>query len=187
MLGRRVARQAIELGLPVIVVGSNSLPYRGMDLRLVGDVHRGYGPLSGLHAALREAATPWVYLLACDMPFMGKAWLESLIELAEGEGRGKRAIAAERHGNIEPFHALYARSLLPELDELFEKRGLEPKRYSMTSFMRGDRGLIVPEAVAASFCPGWTIFRGINNAEELAALSSIQGLGTEPALPSGAP
>ena len=135
MLGRRVARQAIELGLPVIVVGSNPLPYVGMRLRLVGDIHRGFGPISGLHAALQEAATPWVYLLACDMPFVEKTWLERLIELAEDEGRDKKAIAAERRGNIEPFHALYARTLLPEMDELFSGPCIDRKRYSMLSLI----------------------------------------------------
>ncbi|MCX7026309.1 MAG: molybdenum cofactor guanylyltransferase [Spirochaetes bacterium] len=172
MLGRRVARMALALGAPVIVAGSNPRPYTGMDLRLVGDARPGFGPLSGLHAALEAASTPWVYLMACDMPYMEETWLDRLLELAAaGEGQGVTAIAAERGGKIEPFHALYSRPLLPELDELFDGPRLDLRRYSITSFMREGQGLIVPEESAGLSCPGWAIFRGINDAEELAALS----------------
>ena len=171
ILGRRVARQALAFGYPVLVVGSNPGPYAGMDLRLVGDLRSGFGPLSGLHAALDVAATPWVYLLACDMPFMEAAWFDFLIGLAAREGKDAKAIAAERKGKIEPFHALYALGLKSALDEVFDGPPLDPKEYSLTCLIRKVGGLLVPEEEAIISCPGWGAFRGINNAAELIELN----------------
>jgi molybdenum cofactor guanylyltransferase len=171
MLGRRVARQALSFGSPLIVVGSNPRPYAGLELLLVGDKHPGFGPLSGLHAALDASSTPWIYLLACDMPFMEAAWLDCLLGLAAGEGADANAIVAERQGKIEPFHALYARSLLPRLDEFFDGPRLDPRRYSPAALIRETKGFLVPEKTVLRCSPDWNIFRGINDAEELRALS----------------
>lgn len=175
MLGRRVARQALALGVPLIVVGSNPRPYDGMDLRLVGDKRPGFGPLSGIHAALSAATTPWIYLLACDMPFLEVAWFDCLLELASGKDGSVKALVAERQGKIEPFHALYARTLLPCLDALFDGPRLDARCYSPASLVRGNGGLLVPEETVRRYAPDWAIFRGINDAEEFRALAPEPG------------
>jgi molybdopterin-guanine dinucleotide biosynthesis protein A len=177
MLGRRVARQALALGVPLLVVGSNPRPYDGMNLRLVGDARPGFGPLSGLHAALQAASTPWLYLTACDMPFLEDAWFDRLLDLAAArEGWGAKAIAAERQGKIEPFHALYSRDLLSDLDGIFDGPRLEQRRYSLTSLIREVGGFLLSEEETLLSVPEWKAFKGINDADELVALSSELGL-----------
>ena len=177
MLGRRVARQALALGVPVVVAGSNPRPYAGMGLNLVRDEAPGFGPISGLYTALGASTRPWVYLIACDMPLMEAAWLDSLLALAaKGEAEGVQAIAALRGEDIEPFHALYARTLLPELTSLFSGPRLDPRQYSFSSLIRRVKRILVPEEIVRQSSPDWGIFRGINDPGELLAFSPSQGL-----------
>lgn len=48
----------------------NYLPYVPRDIRIITDYYKGYGPLGGMHAALSLSTTQYVWITACDMPFL---------------------------------------------------------------------------------------------------------------------
>lgn len=48
----------------------NYLPYVPNDVRIITDYYKGYGPLGGIHAALSLSTTKYVWITACDMPFL---------------------------------------------------------------------------------------------------------------------
>ena len=52
-----------------------------MDLRPVRDSIPGYGPLSGIHAAVKESKSEYVYLLACDMPHIDPDYISYMTGL----------------------------------------------------------------------------------------------------------
>src|SRR5687768_2507869 len=66
-----VAGTPAEFGIQAIVAG---VPF-------IHDLYENRGPLGGLHAALAYARTEWIFLLACDYPFV----TAELIELLEGK------------------------------------------------------------------------------------------------------
>src|SRR6476659_6598378 len=43
------------------------------DVPFIFDLYEGRGPLGGLHSALAYARTPWIFVLACDYPFVSTA------------------------------------------------------------------------------------------------------------------
>lgn len=80
------------------------------------------GPLAGVLAGMSSAQTPWVFVLACDMPFVAPPLVERLAEM-----RGNyQAVVPVVGGHAQPLTAFYARSLLPELQRLAQTgvRGL---------------------------------------------------------------
>jgi molybdopterin-guanine dinucleotide biosynthesis protein A len=76
------------------------------------------GPLSGLLSTMSEIATPWVFAVAGDAPFVDAAFID---ELATHVAPGDEAIVPRRprdgRAQIEPLAALYAR-------EAFLREGL---------------------------------------------------------------
>ena len=166
-LGRRVALNALGSDLPVYLVGPDRHIYDGLPLRFVRDTLPGFGPLSGLHAALCSATTPWVYLLACDMPFFDKDWLNYLFSLLDTpvvEGSATcLAILAEKESYIEPFQGLYSRLLIPELERKMDNAGIAGEKLSFSKLLKDLPYRTVPEAVARRFSPDWSLFSSIND------------------------
>lgn len=170
-LGRIAAGNALSSGYPVVVIGQNRSPYQGLPLRFVEDVRPGFGPLSGLHAALSGIAEGWLYLTACDMPYFSLEWLDYLVSSAdEAEKEGFEVLAAQSGAHLEPFHALYSAALKPRLENSFAEGAPPRRRASLSRLIREGPYRAVPESVVRFFSPDWRLFRGINNPAELEAL-----------------
>lgn len=169
-LGRIAARNALATGCEVIVVGKNHAPYDSLPVVFTEDVVAGFGPLSGLHAALTRSLTDWVYLVACDMPFFNISWLDYLLSCTERSNI--HAIAARYDRYIEPFHAMYSRNLIGSLNKTFEE-GQEPRRrFSFARLIENAPHDIVPESIARTYSPDWKLFYSINTPEDLLSLQS---------------
>jgi molybdenum cofactor guanylyltransferase len=71
----------------------------------VEDDWPGAGPLGGIVTALRVSNAAWNLVVACDMPYLTKAWLDFLI----GRERESAAdvVLAENIGGLEPLCAMY--------------------------------------------------------------------------------
>ncbi len=86
----------------------------GLAVRVVADAVPGAGPLAGLEAGLRACRTPWLLVVACDMPFLTVAALETLIRRC---APGVAAIVGETaDGRMQPLCACYHRSVLPVVE-----------------------------------------------------------------------
>ena len=72
------------------------------------DEHQDAGPLAGLCAALAQAKTPWIFVLATDMPFAKPA----LIELLAQRRAGFDAVVPVAHGHPQPLAAFYSGACL---------------------------------------------------------------------------
>jgi FdhD protein len=80
----------------------------------VPDRFVGAGSLAGIHAALTHAATEWVFVVACDMPLLSPAVIRYLCGLIEDY----EIVVPESCNGLEPLHALYRRSCLPEMEAM---------------------------------------------------------------------
>ncbi len=86
------------------------------------------GPLGGLLAALRHCASPWLLVLAVDMPKMTPAFLRQLAEEAE---RSQRGIVPTLRGFPEPLAAIYPKTALP-----FAEAALHGGQFKLEPFIR---------------------------------------------------
>ncbi len=68
------------------------------------------GPLAGLAAALEASPHPLVAVVAVDMPFASPRLLRLLARLHAGED----AVVPVTPSGLEPLHAVYSTSVLPE-------------------------------------------------------------------------
>jgi molybdopterin-guanine dinucleotide biosynthesis protein A len=75
------------------------------DTAVVFDLVEGRGPLGGIHAALSYARTPWIFVLACDYPFVPPELLKLLGGFVSDDFG---AVAPEQSdGRLQPLCAFY--------------------------------------------------------------------------------
>jgi molybdopterin-guanine dinucleotide biosynthesis protein A len=86
------------------IVG-DAVRLEGLELRVIEDDLPGAGPLGGIATALRASEAEWNLIVACDLPYLTREWLEFLI------GRALRSDAAAvlpmNERGAEPLCAMY--------------------------------------------------------------------------------
>jgi molybdopterin-guanine dinucleotide biosynthesis protein A len=92
---------------PKVVVSVRQLR-GGVVVPQVCDEQEASGPLAGLIAGLSQVDTPWVFAVACDMPFVTPAIVNRLAELRNGF----QAVVPVVGGYQQPLAAFYAASAL---------------------------------------------------------------------------
>ncbi len=80
----------------------------GLSVPQVRDEALASGPLAGLVAGMEAAATPWLFAVACDMPFITPA----VIEYLAGQRADCQAVVPVVHGYPQPLAAFYSTSSL---------------------------------------------------------------------------
>jgi molybdopterin-guanine dinucleotide biosynthesis protein A len=112
------------------------------DVPLWQDAVSGIGPLAGLHAALTTCRTPWLAVVATDLPRLEAGWFRWLGGLCS-PGRG--AMARLPDGPYEPLAAIYPKAALAEVT-----RRLGGPEYSLQSLAAK---LVAQELLATAMVP----------------------------------
>jgi molybdopterin-guanine dinucleotide biosynthesis protein A len=100
----RMARLVESAAAKPTVVGSPET-YAGLRLRGIRDDWPGAGPLGGIATALRASESPWSLIVACDLPYLTKPWLEHLIHRAERSNAD--VVLPLNDAGAEPLCAMY--------------------------------------------------------------------------------
>ena len=91
------------VGTATVVGGSGR--YQPLGLRGIEDDFPGAGPLGGIATALRASEAPWNLILACDLPYLTRDWLEFLVRRAL-PSQADAVLPINRLG-AEPLCAIY--------------------------------------------------------------------------------
>jgi molybdopterin-guanine dinucleotide biosynthesis protein A len=73
-------------------------------LSTVPDVYPDWGALGGLHAAISACTTPWAVVVACDLPFITRELISSLVAARDGYDA---VVPIQPDGRAQPLCACY--------------------------------------------------------------------------------
>jgi molybdopterin-guanine dinucleotide biosynthesis protein A len=122
LLGERTLLQSVAVTLQPLfpeVIVSVRQPRPEINLPQVCDDPAHSGPLAGLAAALERASTPWIFAVACDMPFITPAVIEYLaLQRADCQ-----AVVPMVGGYPQPLAAFYATSCLKVVRDILNSNG----------------------------------------------------------------
>lgn len=93
----------------VIILSSRHSHFPGIDVPVLPDVLPPWGPMVGIVSALIHASTPYVFVVACDMPNLSEEAFQYMVGEAHG---GEDVIIPHTEYGFEPLHALYNRSCI---------------------------------------------------------------------------
>ena len=153
----RIHRQLAAMFPEVIVVTNTPELYQFLPCRTVSDVFPGMGSLAGIHAGLTNSKTPYVFVVACDMPYLN----ESLIKRLVGNIHGQDVILPESDGGHEPLHAVYGKGCIPAMEEALSRGSSR-----IVECFDWQKVTVVSKEEVASMDPGFLSFRNINTPEE---------------------
>lgn len=129
-------------------------------LRIVLDRFEQRSSLAGIHAALDGADTDYVFITACDTPFLQPAVVNMLLEQIHS---GADIIAPIRDGwYFYPLCAIYSKSCLPAIE-----RQLEGGSLQTVAFFDMVRVAPVPLEAIMPFDPTLRSLFNVNTPEDL--------------------
>ena len=97
----------------IIIISNKKEEYKGFNLRIVEDIYKGNGPLSGIHSALMNSTTNEVLCIACDMPLITKETLNVLGNYDENYD----VLIPKVLGRLQPLCAVYSKKIIPNIEE----------------------------------------------------------------------
>jgi molybdopterin-guanine dinucleotide biosynthesis protein A len=134
----RTARLVSLVTGSVRVVGETP-GIRALGLEIVADGWPGQGPLGGIATALGASRAPWSLVVACDLPYLTKAWLAYVVSRALASDAD--AVIAMNAGGAEPLCAAYRESAAGAIRSAVSLGNLKVRR--MLENIRGE--VIEPE------------------------------------------
>jgi molybdopterin-guanine dinucleotide biosynthesis protein A len=163
--GEPIAARTLRLFralFPQVVVATNRPErFHALGAETVDDVFVGGGPLAGIHAAMRVARHPHVFVAACDMPGLDPDVIRFLVARIDAAD----AVIPRWEADIEPLHAVYAVRLLPLVEE-----SLRAGRHAIRDVLPLARVDYVDEAALRAIGGSARSMLNLNTPEELAAV-----------------
>lgn len=154
----------------IIVVTNTPDIYEGQNVRCVQDIIPVRGSLTGIHSAVVNSKSKYVYIIACDMPRISLDYINYMKGIV-GE-KSPDACVTRRGDWIEPFNAFYSKTALPTIEgDLMEEKA------SVYYAIKKLDTFFIPETDAKQFCPDLSMFLNLNTREDynnfLASLESV--------------
>lgn len=138
--GRTLLERAVHTLQPeferITIVAGNSLQFAtqsiAADVPFVFDLYEGRGPLGGLHSALAHAESPWIFVLACDYPFISSDLIRLLSEKISDDFGA--VVPEQSDGRLQPLCAFYdAAKARPIVEEVLQRPRVPPPMHEIVS------------------------------------------------------
>ena len=151
----------------VLVVIAQDSPPLDVDARVVRDLVPDCGSLGGLYTGLTQAATPHIFVVACDMPFLDSAVISQFTSRRTTADIVMAKLAARLH----PMHALYGKGCLPAMEQMILARQLKIQEMVSHASLRVR---YVTEADLLTIDPSGRSFLNVNTPADLEVARSFQ-------------
>jgi molybdopterin-guanine dinucleotide biosynthesis protein A len=144
---RRQLRLLLEAGASEILISVNpecpESPPENLPARVVPDRIRDSGPLAGMEALLRASQSPWVLIVAVDLPRLTVRFLQELLH----QRTPTTGVLPVFGGRLEPLCAVYPRQAADLATKFLEEKRLEATALASIGIREGWlRPWTVPES-----------------------------------------
>ena len=159
MIARAARLVELVTGGPAVVVGTPER-YRELGLRAIADDWPGCGPLGGIATALRASEADWNLIVACDLPYLTREWLEYLLQRArdsEAEAVVPMNLVPASKRGAEPLCAMYHTGGEPAM-----RRALERGVRKVTDGLAELRVEVIEPAEWKGFDSDGLLFKNVN-------------------------
>ena len=114
--GKPLVRRQLDVLSPlfseILISANDPGPYAPFKVRVVPDHFAEPCSLSGIHALLKAATAPRVFVVACDLPFLNADLIRRMLAVSADFD----VIVPETSGGLEPLHAIYSRGCVPAIE-----------------------------------------------------------------------
>ena len=116
----------------LVVIAQDSAPL-DIDARVVRDLVPDCGSLGGIYTGLTQATTPYIFAVACDMPFLNQAVITQFTNRRDTAD----IVMARLATRLQPMHALYGKGCLPAMEQMIVGTTAQDPRAGVTRVAPG--------------------------------------------------
>ncbi len=129
--------------------------YKKMGLKVIVDIYDEIGPMGGIYSALKNCEEEYLFITACDMPFINNDLINNLISYVNDD---VDVVLFSKENRIYPMGAIYSKRLITHLEELIEN-----KDYKLKTLINKSRSreILMEETDISN-----DVFNNINTIEE---------------------
>jgi molybdopterin-guanine dinucleotide biosynthesis protein A len=109
----------------IILVTNDPIQYLEWDLNIVTDLFPIRSSLTGIHAGLFYMTTPYAFFAACDIPFLKKGLVQTILNHIEP---GADIVIPKTSKGLEPLCAVYSKKCLQPIEQQLVKRELKIRK-----------------------------------------------------------
>jgi len=153
------AARLVESAVGDATVVGNPEMYKPLGLHAVSDDWPSAGPLGGIATALVASKAPWNLIVACDLPYLTKSWLNYVIARALAS-QGDAVVPMNALG-IEPLCAIYHKRC-----EAAIRMELEQGVRKVTDALQGVLVEIIAQLEWKAFDSDGLLFKNMNSPED---------------------
>lgn len=167
--GKRLIEATVEclkaLFPEVLIIANDPPRYTYLGVKVISDLIPNSGSLGGIYTGLSAASHPTCFFVACDMPFLNADLITLLIREAEGWD----VVVPRVGGELQPLHAVYARSCLPLIQESIDASVLKIVRFFPKAKVK-----IIEEPSLRAVDPHLLGFMNVNTPLELEQAEAVR-------------
>lgn len=94
--------------------------FEKMGFKIIEDIYKEIGPLGGIYSSLLNCKEEYLFITACDMPFITKNSIEVLCNKVDKNVDG--VVFYDKNNKLYPLGAIYSKNVLPIIEEMIEKK-----------------------------------------------------------------
>ncbi|MDO9264601.1 MAG: molybdenum cofactor guanylyltransferase [Desulfosalsimonadaceae bacterium] len=144
----------------IILVTNQPMDYLGLDATIVTDVYPVRSSLTGIYSGLFHATRPFIFVSACDTPFLKKEMVETVVGAIEP---GDAVVIPQTSDGTEQLCAAYSKTCLSLMERQIREEIFQIKR-----MFRKVRVKKIPEHILRENDPELISFFNINTREDYA-------------------
>lgn len=108
-----------------------------LTLPLIEDYYEAIGPLGGLYSALKEVPQDYLFVTACDMPFITRDFVSYMLSQLHTDT--ECVVLCDESGFFYPLGALYSKSLIPKIESM-----IKDQNYRMQYLIKLAKSRVIP-------------------------------------------
>jgi len=158
-------------GAPSII--GDPAAYESFPMPVIADDWPGAGPLGGIATALRVSNASWNLVVACDLPYLTREWLDFLVSRAVASAAD--AVLPMNTRGAEPLCAMYHKRGEPAI-----RAALENGIRKVTDGLQNIRVETIPPAEWKAFDSEGLLFKNMNLPRDYQEAAARFGAPAEP-------
>lgn len=97
--------------------------YEEMGLSVIVDIYDDIGPMGGMYSSLKNCKEDYLFITACDMPFINK---DLINELQANMKNNIDVVLFSKNKLLYPLGAIYSKNVLSSMKELIDNKEYKP-------------------------------------------------------------
>lgn len=149
----------------IILVTNDPIQYLEWNLDIVTDLFPIRSSLTGIHTGLFYMTTPYAFFAACDIPFLKKGLVDTILNHIEP---GVDIVIPETSKGLEPLCSVYSKHCLKPIEQQLVKQQLKIRQVFQKVRVKK-----LPENILRENDPDLVSFYNINTHDDLVRAEHI--------------